>query len=183
MFARGASGPGPEPWRRDGRSGSRSLAGVIRPATIDDIPDILRLVRALADYERALHEVKATEEQLRERLFGDEPKVFAHVVEHDGRVVGFALWYLTFSTWNGTHGIYLEDLFVEPDVRGKGYGKLLLTELARSAGERGYERVEWSVLNWNTPAIEFYAAMGARPQDEWTVYRLTGDALTEAARR
>ncbi|GGV13010.1 putative acetyltransferase [Actinomadura cremea] len=154
---------------------------MIRRATPDDVPDVLRLIRELADYERALHEVKATEEQLRERLFGDEPKVFANVVEHDGRVVGFALWFLTFSTWNGTHGIYLEDLFVEPDVRGHGYGRLLLTELARIADERGYERVEWSVLNWNTPAIEFYEAMGARPQSEWTVYRLTGDALTKAA--
>ncbi|MFD0900835.1 GNAT family N-acetyltransferase [Actinomadura sediminis] len=154
---------------------------MIRPATTDDVPDILRLVRDLAEYERALHEVKATEEQLRERLFGDEPKVFANVAEHDGRVVGFALWFLTFSTWNGTHGIYLEDLYVEPDVRGRGYGRLLLTELARIADERGYERVEWSVLNWNEPAIGFYEALGARPQDEWTVYRLTGEALAHCA--
>jgi GNAT superfamily N-acetyltransferase len=155
---------------------------VIRYATPDDVPDILRLIRELADYERALHEVKATEEQLTARLFGDDPKVFAHVAEHEGRVVGFALWFLTFSTWNGTHGIYLEDLFVEPDVRGHGYGKALLTELARVADERGYERVEWAVLNWNEPAIGFYESLGARPQDEWTVYRLTGDTLTKAAR-
>ncbi|MEV5831115.1 GNAT family N-acetyltransferase [Spirillospora sp. NPDC052242] len=154
---------------------------MIRRAIPDDVPDILRLVRDLAEYERALHEVKATEEQLRERLFGDEPKVFAHVVEHDDRVVGFALWFLTFSTWNGTHGIYLEDLYVDPDVRGHGYGKLLLTELARVADERGYERVEWSVLDWNEPAIKFYESQGARPQDEWTVYRLTGDALRSLA--
>lgn len=155
---------------------------MIRYATPDDVPDILRLIRELADYERALHEVKATEEQLTARLFGDDPKVFAHVVEHEGRVVGFALWFLTFSTWNGTHGIYLEDLFVEPDVRGHGYGKALLTELTRIADKCGYERVEWAVLNWNTPAIGFYESLGARPQDEWTVYRLTGDALTKAAR-
>ncbi|SNS85138.1 L-amino acid N-acyltransferase YncA [Actinomadura meyerae] len=155
---------------------------MIRYATPDDVPDILRLIRELADYERALHEVKATEEQLTARLFGDDPKVFAHVAEHEGRVVGFALWFLTFSTWNGTHGIYLEDLFVEPDVRGHGYGKALLTELARVADERGYERVEWAVLNWNEPAIGFYESLGARPQDEWTVYRLTGDTLTKAAR-
>lgn len=154
---------------------------MIRRATPDDVPDILRLVRDLAEYERALHEVKATEEQLRDRLFGDEPKVFAHVVDHDGRVVGFALWFLTFSTWNGTHGIYLEDLYVDPDVRGHGYGKSLLTELARVADENGYERVEWSVLNWNTPAIDFYESQGARPQDEWTVYRLTGEALRTLA--
>ncbi|WP_141577834.1 GNAT family N-acetyltransferase [Actinomadura sp. WMMA1423] len=155
---------------------------MIRYATSADVPDILRLVRELAEYERALHEVKATEEQLRERLFGDDPKAFAHVVEHEGRVVGFAVWFLTFSTWNGTHGIYLEDLFVEPEYRGHGYGKTLLTELARIADERGYGRVEWAVLNWNEPAIGFYEALGARPQDEWAVYRLTGDALTRAAR-
>ncbi|RSN61719.1 MULTISPECIES: GNAT family N-acetyltransferase [Actinomadura] len=154
---------------------------MIRHATPDDVPDILRLVRDLAEYERALHEVKATEEQLRDRLFGDEPKVFAHVVEDGGRVVGFALWFLNFSTWNGTHGIYLEDLYVDPDVRGRGYGRLLLTELARVADENGYERVEWSVLNWNEPSIRFYEALGARPQDEWTVYRLTGDALRSLA--
>ncbi len=122
---------------------------MIRYATPDDVPDILRLIRELADYERALDEVKATPEQLQERLFGDDPKVFAHVAEHEGRVVGFALWFLTFSTWNGTHGIYLEDLFVEPDVRGHGYGKALLTGLTRIADDRGYERVEWAVLNWN----------------------------------
>lgn len=155
---------------------------MIRYATAGDVPEILRLVRELAEYERALHEAKATEDQLRDRLFGDDPKVFAHVAEHDGRVVGFAVWFLTFSTWNGTHGIYLEDLFVEPEYRGHGYGKALLTELARVADDRGYGRVEWSVLDWNEPAIGFYKALGARPQDEWTVYRLTGDALTRAAR-
>ncbi|NKZ04681.1 GNAT family N-acetyltransferase [Actinomadura latina] len=155
---------------------------MIRYATPDDVPEILRLIRELADYERALHEVKATEEQLHARLFGEDPQVFAHVAEHEGRVVGMSLWFLTFSTWNGTHGIYLEDLFVEPDIRGHGYGKALLTELTRIADARGYGRVEWSVLNWNEPAIGFYKAMGARPQDEWTVYRLTGDALAEAAR-
>ncbi|MEU9866328.1 GNAT family N-acetyltransferase [Actinomadura sp. NPDC048021] len=155
---------------------------MIRYATAGDVPEILRLVRELAEYERARHEVKATEDQLRDRLFGDDPKVFAHVAEHDGRVVGFAVWFLSFSTWNGTHGIYLEDLYVEPEYRGHGYGKALLTELARVADDRGYGRVEWSVLDWNEPAIGFYTALGARPQDEWTVYRLTGDALTRAAR-
>ncbi len=129
-----------------------------------------------------LHEVKVTEEQVRASLFGDDPKVFAHIAEHDGAVAGFAVWYLTYSTWEGVHGIYLEDLFVDPAVRGHGYGKALLTELARIADERGYARVEWSVLNWNAPAIGFYESIGARPQDEWTVYRLTGDALTKAAR-
>jgi len=155
---------------------------VIRYATPEDVPTVLRLIHELADYERALHEVKATEEQLHAALFDDDPKVFAHVVEHDGEVVGFALWFLTFSTWNGTHGIYLEDLYVDPGVRGHGYGKALLTELARVADDRGYGRVEWAVLNWNEPTIGFYESLGARPQDEWTVYRLTGDALTRAAR-
>lgn len=141
----------------------------------------MRLVRDLAEYERNLHEVKATEAQLRDGLFGDDPKVFAHVAEHEGKVVGFAVWFLTFSTWNGTHGIYLEDLYVDPEFRGHGYGKALLTELTRIADERGYGRVEWAVLNWNAPTIAFYESLGARPQDEWRVYRLTGDALTKAA--
>lgn len=155
---------------------------MIRPATPDDVPTILRLIRDLAEYERALPEAKATEEDLREHLFGAEPKVFAHVAEHRGEVVGFALWFLSFSTWIGRHGIYLEDLYVDPAARGGGHGKALLTELARIADERGYGRVEWAVLNWNTPAIGFYESLGARPQDEWTVYRLTGDALTDTAR-
>ncbi|MBO2450337.1 GNAT family N-acetyltransferase [Actinomadura barringtoniae] len=146
---------------------------MIRPATPDDVPTIYRLVHELADYERAPDEVKATEDDFRNALFGPEPKTFAHVAVHEGEVVGFALWFLSFSTWLGRHGIYLEDLFVSPDVRGNGYGKQLLAELARIAKERGYGRVEWSVLNWNTPAIGFYKSLGARPQDEWTVYRLT----------
>jgi GNAT superfamily N-acetyltransferase len=155
---------------------------MIRPATPDDVPAILRLIHDLAEYERALHEVKATEEDLRASLFGEEPKVFAHVAEHEGEVIGFALWFLSFSTWLGRHGIYLEDLYVDPAVRGHGHGKALLTELARIAVERGYGRVEWAVLNWNTPSIAFYEALGARPQDEWTTYRLTGEALTTLAK-
>ncbi|HEU5026108.1 MAG TPA: GNAT family N-acetyltransferase [Spirillospora sp.] len=155
---------------------------MIRPAAPDDVPAILRLIRELAEYERALHEVKATEEQLHARLFGDDPRAHVLIAEHEGRVAGFAVWFLTFSTWNGTHGIYLEDLFVDPGVRGHGYGKALLTELARIADERGYERVEWAVLDWNEPAIGFYKALGARPQDEWTTYRLTGAPLTKLAR-
>ncbi|GAA0218197.1 GNAT family N-acetyltransferase [Actinomadura nitritigenes] len=155
---------------------------MIRPAVPDDVPAILRLIRDLAEYERALHEVKATEEQLHAMLFGDDPRVHALIAEHEGSVAGFAVWFLTFSTWNGTHGIYLEDLFVDPAVRGHGHGKALLTELARIADERGYERVEWAVLDWNEPAIGFYRSLGAGPQDEWTTYRLTGDALTKLAR-
>ncbi|TNY38473.1 GNAT family N-acetyltransferase [Thermomonospora catenispora] len=156
---------------------------MIRPAVIDDVPTIAALIRELADYEKALHEVRATEEDLRRALFGPEPKVFAHVAEHDEEVVGFALWFVTFSTWTGRHGIYLEDLYVRPHARGRGHGKALLTELARIAVERGYTRVEWSVLDWNEPAIGFYKALGAVPQDEWTVYRLTGEALAELGRR
>jgi len=155
---------------------------VIRPAVPEDVPAIVRLVRELADYERALHEVKATEDDFRRHLFGPEPRVFAHVAEHEGEVVGFALWFLTFSTWLGRHGIYLEDLYVRPRMRGRGYGKALLRELARIAVERGYGRIEWSVLNWNAPAIGFYKSLGAQPQDEWTVYRLTGKALADLGR-
>lgn len=137
------------------------------------------MVRELAEYEKALDEARASEEQLHEALFGERPAAFAHMaVTADGEVAGFALWFLNFSTWRGVHGIYLEDLYVRPGLRGGGYGKALLTELARICVERGYERLEWSVLNWNTPSINFYRSLGAKPQDEWTVYRLTDEALT-----
>ncbi|MFF8986267.1 GNAT family N-acetyltransferase [Streptomyces globisporus] len=155
---------------------------MIRIATPDDIPVLHALVRELAAYEKALDEVVASEEQLTEALFGDRPAAYAHVAtadddSGDGDVVGFALWFLNFSTWRGVHGIYLEDLYVRPERRGGGHGKALLTELARICVERGYERLEWSVLNWNAPSIAFYESLGARPQDEWTVYRLTDGAL------
>jgi GNAT superfamily N-acetyltransferase len=142
------------------------------------------MVRELADYEKALDEVRATEDQLREALFGERPAAFAHIAETDGgEVVGFALWFLSFSTWRGVHGIYLEDLYVRPSSRGGGYGKALLGELARICGERGYERLEWSVLNWNTPTIDFYESLGARRQEEWSVYRLTDAALAKLGAR
>ncbi|MFB7410432.1 GNAT family N-acetyltransferase [Streptomyces sp. NPDC056202] len=151
---------------------------MIRTATPADVPVIHALVRDLAEYEKALDEVRTTPQQLQEALFGERPAAFAHVAEaEDGEVVGFALWFLNFSTWRGVHGIYLEDLYVRPEVRGGGHGKALLTELARICVERGYERLEWSVLNWNKPSIDFYESLGARPQDEWTVYRLTDGAL------
>ncbi|MGW6157304.1 N-acetyltransferase family protein [Streptomyces sp. NPDC055144] len=152
---------------------------MIRTATPADVPVIHAMVRELADYEKALHEARATEEQLREALFGERPAAFAHIAEDDatGEPVGFCLWFLNFSTWRGVHGIYLEDLYVRPEVRGGGHGKALLTELARICVERGYERLEWSVLDWNEPSINFYKALGAAPQDEWTVYRLTDEAL------
>ncbi|MCC9306856.1 GNAT family N-acetyltransferase [Kitasatospora sp. RB6PN24] len=152
---------------------------MIRNAVVDDVPTIIELIRELADYEQALPEAKATEEQLREALFGPAPAVFGLIAEDDatGETVGFALWFRNFSTWTGTHGIYLEDLYVRPRARGGGYGKALLTELARIAVERGYSRFEWSVLDWNEPAVGFYKSLGAEPMDEWTVHRLSGDAL------
>lgn len=156
---------------------------MIRTANPADVPEILAMVRELADYERALEQAVATEEQLREALFGPNPTIFAHMAvdEESGEPVGFALWFLTFSTWLGRNGIYLEDLYVRPERRGGGHGRALLTELARIAVERGYGRVEWQVLNWNEPSIGFYKSLGAFPQDEWSVYRLTGDALGDLA--
>ncbi|MFF9211703.1 MULTISPECIES: GNAT family N-acetyltransferase [unclassified Streptomyces] len=156
---------------------------MIRPATPADLPVIHTLIQELAAYEKAPHEAKATPAQLHDALFSAHPAAFAHIAEDDdtGEPVGFALWFLSFSTWRGTHGIYLEDLFVRPAARGAGHGKALLTELARICTERGYQRLEWSVLNWNEPAIGFYESLGARPQDEWTVYRLTDEALTNLA--
>ncbi|MCF3125650.1 GNAT family N-acetyltransferase [Streptomyces arenae] len=158
---------------------------MIRTATPADIPVIHALVRDLAAYEKAPDEAKATEEQLREALFGERPAAYAHIAQDDttGEPVGFALWFLNFSTWRGVHGIYLEDLYVRPEARGAGHGKALLTELARICVARGYERLEWSVLDWNEPSINFYRSLGARPQDEWTVYRLTDGALAELGGR
>jgi GNAT superfamily N-acetyltransferase len=159
----------------------------VRPIRPDDVQAVVGLVRELADYEKALHEARLTEEQLTTALFGDSPAVFGHVAVADedgvnpGAVVGIALWFLNFSTWRGTHGIYLEDLYVQPQHRGAGLGKELLRTLAAVCVERGYSRLEWSVLDWNTPSIEFYKAAGAVPLDEWTVFRLTDDALTDFA--
>ncbi|MFH9130882.1 GNAT family N-acetyltransferase [Streptomyces griseoaurantiacus] len=150
---------------------------MIRDATPDDVPVLHAMIRELAAYEKEPEQARATEEQLREALFGERPAVFAHVAEADGEPVGFALWFLNFSTWRGVHGIYLEDLYVRPHARGGGHGRALLTELARICVARGYERLEWAVLNWNAPSIGFYESLGARPQDEWTTYRLTDGAL------
>jgi len=154
---------------------------MIRPARPSDAADIHRLVRELADYERSAGQVVATEDDLRRALFGEQPAVFALIAEHEGSVAGFALWFLNYSTWTGRHGIYLEDLYVTPGLRGHGYGRALLAELARICVERGYGRLEWSVLDWNAPAIGFYASLGAVPMDEWTVNRLTGPALLALA--
>lgn len=153
----------------------------VRPATPADVPHLLRLVRELADYERALHEVAATEQQLTDALFpaGRDPAVFAHVAEVDGEVVGMALWFLSYSTWTGTHGIWLEDLYVAPAHRGSGLGFALLRTLAGVCVDRGYHRLEWWVLDWNEPSIAFYRSLGATPQDEWTRFRLDGRPLAE----
>jgi GNAT superfamily N-acetyltransferase len=154
---------------------------MIRPARAADIGVIHQLIRDLAEYERGLHEVIATEDDLRAALLAARPALFAHVAEEDGEVAGFALWYLSYSTWTGQHGIYLEDLYVRPDRRGSGHGRALLAELARICVERGYRRLEWSVLDWNTPALGFYASLGAVAMDGWTVHRLTGPALRDLA--
>jgi GNAT superfamily N-acetyltransferase len=159
------------------------MTTVIRSARPDDVAAIYQLIRELAEYERAAHEVTGTQEDLRRALFGDRPAVFAHVAEHDGRVAGFALWFVNYSTWLGRHGIYLEDLYVTPELRGRGLGRLLLAELAAICVQRGYGRLEWWVLDWNEPARGFYASLGAVPMDEWTVHRLTGPALHELAVR
>ena len=155
---------------------------MIRPAKPEDVAEIHAMVRELADYEKSLDQAKATPRQLHEALFGERPAVFAHIAEDDGgRGLGFALWFLNYSTWTGVHGIYLEDLYVRPAARGAGYGKALLAQLARICVERGYQRLEWSVLDWNEPALAVYRSQGAVPMDGWTVHRLTGDALAAMA--
>jgi GNAT superfamily N-acetyltransferase len=155
----------------------------VREARESDVDQIHQLIRDLAEYERSPESVSSTPDQVRTALFGPQAAAYALVAEVGGEVVGFALYFLNFSTWTGVHGIYLEDLFVRPEQRGSGLGKALLVALAELAVDRGYARVEWSVLDWNEPSIEFYRRLGAEPMDEWTVYRLTGDALTAAAAR
>ncbi|GAA1156742.1 GNAT superfamily N-acetyltransferase [Kitasatospora gansuensis] len=153
---------------------------MIRTAVATDVPLILDLIRELADYEKAPQEAVATQEQLTEALFGANPAIFGLIAEDDesGEAVGFALWFRNFSTWRGTHGVYLEDLYVRPSARGGGHGKALLTELARICVRNGYSRMEWSVLDWNEPSIGFYRSLGAVPMDGWSVFRLTDTALT-----
>jgi GNAT superfamily N-acetyltransferase len=153
----------------------------IRPAKTTDIDEILALIYELALYEKAPEEAKATKSQIMESFFSDNPKVFCEIVEVDGEIAGLAIWFLNYSTWQGKHGIYLEDLFIRPQFRGRGFGKSVLKHLAQICIDRGYGRFQWWVLDWNTPSIEFYKALGAVAMDEWTVYRVTGDALTELA--
>lgn len=158
----------------------------IRPARPEDVPAVLGLIRELAEYERALDSVKATEGGLTEALFGADPHAFAHVAVVSGedgeqQVVGLALWFLTFSSWVGRHGIWLEDLYVRPAWRGRGLGLGLLRELAAIGVERGYGRLEWAVLDWNEPSRRFYESVGARELGDWIINRVDGDALPALA--
>lgn len=153
----------------------------IRPARVEDVPIVLQLIRDLATYERAPDEVSATEEQLIEVLFGEKPAAEVLLVFERELPVGFAVYFYNFSTWLGRPGLYLEDLFVKPEKRGKGYGRALLVELAKIARGRGCGRMEWAVLDWNEPAIKFYRALGAKPMHEWTAFRLTRDGIARLA--
>jgi GNAT superfamily N-acetyltransferase len=153
----------------------------IAPASENDLGLILSFIRKLAEYEKLSHMVVATEENIRENVFGTNPVAEVLLAYWDQEPVGFALFFRNYSTFLGRPGIYLEDLFVNPEQRGKGIGKALLIRLAQIAVERGYGRLEWAVLDWNTPSIEFYRSLGAAPEDEWTVYRVTGDALARLA--
>ena len=154
----------------------------IRPAHVEDVPIILQLIRDLATYERAPKDVTATEEQLVDVLFGERPAAEVLLAFEGQSPVGFAVFFYNFSTWLGRPGLYLEDLFIKPEKRGKGYGRVLLIELAKIARERECGRMEWAVLDWNEPAIKFYHSLGAKPMDEWTVFRLTRDGIARLAK-
>jgi GNAT superfamily N-acetyltransferase len=153
----------------------------IRPATPDDAELILGFITELAIYEKAEHEVKTDAAGIRDSLFADGSTAHGLICEHDGQPIGYAVYFFNYSTWLGRHGLYLEDLYVSPEARGLGAGKALLRHLAQLAVARDCGRFEWSVLDWNTPAIDFYESFGARPQSEWTTYRLTGQALLDFA--
>jgi GNAT superfamily N-acetyltransferase len=155
----------------------------IRPAALADVPTILQLIRDLATYERAPNEVTATEEQLVNVLFGEKPSAEVLLAFEDETAVGFAVFFHNFSTWLGRPGLYLEDLFVKPEMRGKGYGYALLVHLAKIARERNCGRMEWAVLDWNEPAIEFYKKLGAKSLDEWRIFRLTRDGIAKLAQQ
>jgi GNAT superfamily N-acetyltransferase len=153
----------------------------IRTAEPSDAALILRFIRGLAEYERLLHEVAASEADIVRDLFGPNPRVFCDIAWWDGAPAGFALWFYNYSTFRGRHGIYLEDLFVEPAYRGRGIGKALLIQLARRCRAEGLTRLQWWVLDWNRASIEFYKSLGAVPMDDWTVLRLSGEALQKLA--
>jgi GNAT superfamily N-acetyltransferase len=158
------------------------MALTIRRARPDEAGLVLSLVRELAEYEKLLHEVEATEAMLAAALFGENPRLFCEIAEWQGEPAGFAVWFVNFSTFSGRSGIYLEDLFVRPAQRGNGIGKALLAHLAKQCVANGWSRLQWSVLDWNTPSIEFYKSLGAELMEEWTVCRVTGLALTALAK-
>ncbi len=161
---------------------TESRAVRIRRAVPGDIAVMAELIRELADYEKSAEMANATEEQLRESFFGADPRVFCDLVETDEKVVaGLAVWFLNYSTWTGSHGVYLEDLFVRPELRGRGFGRALLVRLAKECVTKGYARLQWSVLDWNVPAIDFYESLGAEALGEWTVFRLSGEPLDRLA--
>lgn len=153
------------------------MSNPVRRIEPGDVPAVVQLVHELAAYERAPESCTLTEGDLHRVLFGDNPGVFGHVAVSGTEVVGCAIWFLNFSTWRGVHGIYLEDLYVKPEFRGSGLGRALLEALAQECVRRDLGRLEWAVLDWNEPAIRFYRSLGAEPLDEWTIFRLDGDAL------
>lgn len=155
---------------------------LVRPAVAGDEGEILRMIVALATFEREPDAVKATEESLAALMFGAAPKVFANIAEVDGRAVGLALWFLNFSTWTGRHGLYLEDLFVDPEARRLGVARALFVSLAQEADRRGCARIDWAVLDWNRSAMDFYESLGARRSAGWQPWRLDGPALAALAR-
>ncbi|MBR1088337.1 GNAT family N-acetyltransferase [Bradyrhizobium manausense] len=157
------------------------MASNIRRARSDEAGLVLHFVRELAEYEKLSHEVEATEADIAEALFGSDPRLFCAIAEWNGEAVGFAVWFLNFSTFSGRHGIYLEDLYVRPSHRGKGLGKALLVYLAKECVENGWSRLQWAVLDWNAPSITFYKSLGAVMLDDWTLCRVSGPALTRLA--
>src|SRR5882757_979531 len=159
------------------------MALIIRRARPGEAGLVLSFVRELAEYEKLSHEVEATEADIDAALFGSHPRLFCDIAEWDGEPVGFAVWFVNFSTFSGRSGIYLEDLFVRPALRGRGIGKALLVHLARRCVAQGWARFEWSVLDWNAPSIAFYRSIGAQLKDEWTICRVSGAALAKLARK
>ena len=151
----------------------------IRTAKREEVGEVLQLIQDLATYEKAPDQVEASRDDLLNTIFAKEPRVFCDLVEVDGQIAGMAIWFLNYSTWQAKHGIYLEDLYIKPEFRAKGYGKALLKHLAQICDKQGYGRLQWWVLDWNSPAIEFYRSFGAEAMDEWTVYRTSGQALKD----
>jgi GNAT superfamily N-acetyltransferase len=157
------------------------MSVIVRPATIADLPEIFKFIHALAEYEKAPNEVVLSPDDLQQSFFGENPQVYCILSQEADVVTGIAIWHLNYSTWLGKHGLYLEDLFVDPKYRGAGHGKALLIRLAQICVEKGYPRFQWWVLDWNEPAIDFYKSFGAVAMDEWTVFRLMGDSLKKLA--